>query len=499
MISQEDEARILRLHHAEKWRVGTIAQQLGLHHSTIKRVIAKEGEIPKVTRPSIVDPYVPFILETIKQYPGITAIRLHGMVKERGYNGHPDHFRHMIARLRPPSTPEAYLRLRTLAGDEAQADWGHFGKIVVGKATRTLWAFVMTLSYSRRIFLRFYASASMASFLDGHVSAFAQWRAVPRIVLYDNLKSVVIERVRDAIRFHPDILQLAERYHFEPRPVAVARGNEKGRVERAIRYIRGAFFEARRWKDLVDLNEQADAWTRGPSLERRWPEDTTLTVGEAFATEQPKLLSLPEQPFPSEERKEVSAGKTPYVRFDLNDYSVPHDRVQKVLVVLATTSVVRVLDGAEVVAVHQRSYDRGQRIEDPKHIERLVEAKDRARRSRGLDRLVTVAPSTEELLSRLARRGSKLGIAIRTLLALLGSYGAAELEAGIQEALKNDVPHPHAVRHVLERRRRAEGAGPALPLPLPDDPRIRDITVATPSLAPYDLLKEKRHEDTSKS
>jgi len=74
------------------------------------------------------------------------------------------------------------------------------------------------------------------------------------VVLYDNLKSAVLERRGDAIRFHPTLAEFAGRYRFEPRPVAVARGNEKGRVERAIRYVRESFFAARSFTDRDDLN-----------------------------------------------------------------------------------------------------------------------------------------------------------------------------------------------------------------------------------------------------
>ena len=96
----------------------------------------------------------------------------------------------------------------------------------------------------------------------------------------------------------------------------------KGRVERAIRYIRSAFFAARRFTDLADLNRQAEAWCLGPADDRLCPQDKTLTVREAFALEQSRLLALPANPYPTDERLAVTVGKTPYVRFDLNDYSV---------------------------------------------------------------------------------------------------------------------------------------------------------------------------------
>ena len=140
-------------------------------------------------------------------------------------------------------------------------------------------------TWSRQIFLRFYLNQRMESFLRGHVAAFNAWGALPRVLLYDNLKSAVLERRDDAIRFHPTLLALSAHYRFEPRPVAVARGNEKGRVERAIRYIRDNFFAARQWTAIDDLNAQADAWCAGPAANRPCPEDRSMTVSAAFAQE----------------------------------------------------------------------------------------------------------------------------------------------------------------------------------------------------------------------
>src|SRR5262249_6632649 len=148
-------------------------------------------------------------------------------------------------------------------------------------------------------------------------------------------------------------------YRFEPRPVAVARGNEKGRVERAIRYIRDAFFAARRFSGLADLNRQASDWAKTTAMERSWVEDRSRTVRDAFDEERTALIPLPNEPFPVHERVEVEVGKTPYARFDLNDYSVPHDRVSRTLVVLADLETVRIADGTTLVATHSRSWDRG--------------------------------------------------------------------------------------------------------------------------------------------
>ena len=496
MMSLQCEAEILRLFHAEKWRIGTIAGQLGVHRSVVRRVLARDGvPQPKRSRSARLDRFIPLIISTWKQYPKLSACRLYEMCRERGYRGCPDHFRHMVAEYRPRPTAEAYLRLKTLPGEQGQVDWGHFGKLPIGRAKRDLLGFVTVLSYSRRIFLRFFLGQKTENFLRGHEAAFSAWNGVPRVLLYDNLKSAVLERQGDAIRFNPVLLDFARHYRFAPRPVAVARGNEKGRVERAIRYIRSAFFMGRRYKGLDDLNRQALAWCDGPSCERRWVEDDRLTVAEAFMEEQTLLLPLPPTPFPTEERCEVSVGKSPYVRFDCNDYSVPHELARQTVVVMASIQTVRIMHRGAVVAEHDRCFDRRQQIENPAHVERLVKHKRQAREHRGMDRLAAAAPASRELLTRLAQRGANLGHATMRLLRLLDEFGVARLQQAIREALEKDIPHHDAVRQILERQRRAEGRSPTLPVNLPDDPRVRDITVQPHALESYDELTKNVNQE----
>ncbi|HSQ08107.1 MAG TPA: hypothetical protein VLM84_10525, partial [Chromatiaceae bacterium] len=194
----------------------------------------------------------------------------------------------------------------------------------------------------------------------------------------------------------------------------------------------------------------------------------------------------------------VRVGKTPYVRFDLNDYSVPHTHVQRLLTVMASPQEVRILDGATVVARHPRSYDRGAQIEDAAHLAELAARKRAARTHRGQDRLAQAAPNSRELLVAAAARGENLGSLTAALLRLLDTYGASELQAAIQEALSRGVPHPNAVRLSLERRREQRHQPPPLPLSLPEDPRVRDQVVRPHALAGYDGLTatpQASHDD----
>jgi len=489
MIPGDIEAKILRLAKAEKWPAGTIASQLRVHHDVVDRVLEQHG-LPCCTlpRPSIADPYVPFIKSMLQQYPKLCASRLYQMVKERGYSGAPDHFRTIVARHRPAPSAEAYLRLRTLPGEQAQVDWGHFGKVEVDGGYRKLFAFVMALAFSRRLFARFFLSSAMAAFLRGHVEAFQYFGGVARTNLYDNLKSAVLERVGDAIRFHPTHLELATHYRFEPKACNVARGNEKGRVERAIGTLRTSFFAARSFRDVDELNQQLARWLLEVSDQRKCPQDKSRTVVQVFAEEQPRLLALPDNPFPADERIEVHVGKTPYVRFDRNDYSIPHTHVRKTLLVSASLDTVRVLDGAQCLATHTRCWGIGKQIEEPSHIQDLLTYKQRAHEHRGMDQLHHASPLSKQFLSKVAERGGNLGFTVAKLLRHLDAFGAQALDAALREAVEHDTAHLGAVRHLLERRRHELSQPAALSVPVSDDPRVQQQRVHTHDLSGYDQL-----------
>jgi len=220
-----------------------------------------------------------------------------------------------------------------------------------------------------------------------------------------------------------------------------------------------------------------------------------MTVREAFAQEQPKLLALPDNPFPTDERIEVSVGKTPYVRFDWNDYSIPHTHVRQLLTVSASLTRVRVLDGVEVIAEHARSYSKGEQIEDSSHIRALIDYKHRAREHSGQNRLAHAAPGSVALLELAVQRGHRPTTVVSLLTGMLDDYGASELACAIDEALQQQAPHPNAVRQVLERRREQRDQPPPLAITLPDNPKAKNAVVRPASLARYDQLNPGRTKD----
>jgi transposase len=488
-------ANIRRLHFAEHWKVGTIATQLGVHHDAVERALGLEVRGPVAARiaPMKLDPYKPFIRETLEKYSRLTAARLFHMVKGRGYSGSEIQVRRFVRQARPETRAEAYFRRETMPGEEGQVDWGLFGPLKVGNATRRLCCFVMVLSHSRGVYARFYPDMTMENFLRGHVAAFTALGGAPRALLYDNLKSVVLERHGDAVRFHPRVLELAGHYHFAPKPCAPYRGNEKGKVERTIRYLRDSFFAARRFSGLADLNAQLDTWLAEVALVRSWPgAPDGRRIVDVLGAERERLLPLPEGVFPCDVVRPAASGKTPYIRFDGNDYSVPHVLVKKPLTLVASETTVRILDGDVAVAHHERSYDKGARVDDEAHLEALARQKRRAAELSGRDVLRATLKNAAAFIDGLAARGQPLGAETSRLVRLLREYGPREVDAALAEAMARGALSASSVAHLLDTRARHRKRAPPIDVVVPES--VRHVHVTPHALADYDSLLGKDGE-----
>lgn len=490
MISAEQVAQIRHWFHAEHWKIGTIAAELGLHPETVRAALDTDRfrSHPRL-RDQLTDPYLDFLRQTLERHPRLRATRLWEMIRQRGYRGSVSQLRRLVARLRPVAR-EAFLHLHTFPGEQAQADWASFGEVVIGRAHRRLSGLVLTLSYSRALWLEFFFDQTLENFLLGHVHAFQDWNGSPRIVLYDNLRSVVLERRGDAIHFHPRLLELSAHYHFAARPCAPARGNQKGRVERAIQFVRTSFFAARPFTTLADFNRQALQWRDQVAHQRPWPGDDSRTRAEVFAEEKARLLPLPLHAFESDLVRTVRAVKTLYVRFDLNDYSIPPQSVGRTLTLVASPTTVRLCDGTTEMARHPRCYDRHQRLEDPSHIQALLHQKRKALGSTAGGRLTVLVPISQAFLQAAFQLGESAARLTTQLLGLLDDYGAAELSAALDEALNRHTPRFSSVAFILARRHRQQQRPHPLPVNLSRRPDLETLTVKTHPLEAYDELSQ---------
>jgi transposase len=498
MIAPELRTKIRALFFAEHWKIGTIATQLGVHHEAVRLAVEANRFANAPTRlcHSQLDPFKPFITQTLAQYPRLRATRLLDMLRPRGYAGGVGILRTHVRTIRRAARHEAFLRLHTLPGEQAQVDWGAFGTIRIGHAPRSRMCFVRVLSYSRAVFARFDLDARMDSFLEGHVAAFEAFGGAPRKLLYDHLKSAVLERVGDPIRFHPRLLELAGHYHCVPQPCAPYRGHEKGKVERTIRYLRDGFFAARRDRDLDDLNAQLADWITRVADARKVPGDAAGTlVADARAHERAHLVPRPAHRFPTEIVTALASGKTPYVRFDRNDDSIPHTLVRKPWTLVASRTLVRGLDGTTEVARPVRSFDAGQRIEQASHLDALGRAKRQAHELRGRDRLRSVCPAAEAFFKTLAERGHSLARPAVRLGQLLDPYGAEALERALRDALDRGSVSAESVASLLTQRAHRRAATPPVDVPLPPDPRLR-VRVQPHALSAYDRLGEPSERES---
>jgi len=481
------EAEIRRLYFAEHWRRGTIAAQLGVHADVVERVLGRPGPKPKTALaliPSALEPYAPFIQETLCQYPRLVGTRVYDMLRERGYQGSLRTVRRYLRRVRPLPKHEVFLRVEPLIGEQAQVDWAHVGYLEIEGVKRALWVFVIVLAYSRAIWAELVLDMSVYSLLRSLVRAACHFGGCTRQWLFDNPKTVVLERHGDAVRFHPRLLYLAGALHVQPRLCGVRKPHQKGRVERAIRWLRERFFAARRIHSLAQGNAQLGEFLTTIALDREHPRWPHRTVRDVLTEEKARLLALAD-PLPVTDFVEaVVADKTAFVRFDGNSYSVPPDYARATLTLAADDRRIQILDGAHVVAAHDRCWGRRCLVEDPAHRKAILEHKRAARDLKGRDLLRAEVRDIDALFIRWVEAGRNVGnMTVRTLT-LLRLYGGEILTQAVAEALKRHTHDPGGLAILCEQARLALDR--PIPMPLALGEHVPDRDVIPHDLGGYD-------------
>ena len=475
-VSQEMEAEIRRLFFAEHWKRGTIVTQLGVHLDVVKRVTGSVGMKPgtKRPRPSKVDAYADFIDETLARYPRLCATRIHDMLRGRGYTGSTNTLRRYVKKARPKPKAEAFLRVETLPGEQAQVDWAHVGEIVVPGGKRALWAFVMVLAHSRASFAELVLSLDVYSLRRSLVRAAAHFGGLPRQWLFDNAKTIVLERHGDVARFHPVLLDIAASLHVQPRLCTPGKPHEKGGVERAIRFFKERFFAARSFHSIEHGNAQLRDFIAEIADARPHPRHPERAVAEVFAEEQPRLLPLPD-PLPETDLiTPISVDKTAFIRLDTNRYSVPPSFANTSLTLVASDTLVRLLDGGREVARHERCWGRNQWREAPEHRAELLAQKKAARDLKGRDRLRAEVPAIDVLYERWVEHERSLGAMVTRTLGLLDAYGPVLLQKAVAEMIERGTHDPGALAILCEQHRHQANAAP-LVLHFGDHVRERDV------------------------
>jgi transposase len=491
------EAEIRRLYYAEHFRIGTISTQLGLHHDVVRRVVGvlAPGRMPP-PRPSLVLPFAGFIDDTLRQYPRLCSTRLFDMLAPRGYEGSVRTLRDYVATVRPVPKGEVFLRTEPMIGEQAQIDWAHVGKIPVPGGERALWVFVMVLAYSRAMWAELVLEMTAACLRRSLVRACFYFEGATRQWLFDNPKIVVLERHGDAVRFHPGLLELAGLLHVQPRLCGVRKPQQKGRVERAVRYLRDRFFAARTIFSVEQGNRELIDFLERIALPRphpRWPD---RCVGDVLDEERARLLKLPDALPETDLVLSVPVDKTASIRFDTNTYSVPPEhaqhraRTRKLLTLVASDTTVRVLDGHDEVTRHTRCWGRGQLVELPEHRDAILSTKRGARDGKWRDRLRAELPGIDTLFERWVSTGRNVGWMVAQVCKLLDLYGADLMAAAVTDAVARGTHDPGALAVVCEQKRRAKNR--PVPIDLELGAHVPDKDVIPHSLETYDDAHRRR-------
>ena len=474
-MSAELEAEIHRLSAAESWPPGTIARQLAIHIDVVHRVLGLQAPPLHVRKGTFVDAYVPFMREQLVRWPTLRATRLFDMLKERGFPGSPRTVREHVARLRPRREREAFLRTTPLIGEQGQIDWAFVQNVDVAGGKRPVWMFVIVLSWSRAMWCELCFTMDAATVARSLVRAAQAFNGVTRQWLFDNPKTVVLDRVGDSVRFHPLLLSTTTSLRVQPKLCTPRRANEKGKVERAIRFVRERALVDFVFRDIDHGNDYLQQFCTGVALERPHPTFPGRTVRDCLDEERPRLLRLPEHLPHTDEQRTVVVDKTAFVRFDTNDYSVPHTLVGRTLTLVACDREVRLIDVAEQVARHLRSFGRRQTIENPEHRRALVELKRRAKDGFKRDQLCQRAPAFLVVVERWLEEGRNTRVAVASAASTRDDYGDEVFAAAVDEFVERGLVDPAALRALCDHIKRSRNP-PSPSSPPPNHVDDRDVT-----------------------
>ena len=264
---------------------------------------------PRPAVPHKLAPYTGIIEARLEEFPGLSAQRLFDEVRAAGYPGGYSRVRDYVRAVRPREPVEAVVRFETPAGRQGQVDFATF-TLPWGRRH----ALVVVLSHSRLLWLRFYRRQTMAVLTEGLERAFARFGGVPKELLFDQMRAVVLSDGRvggGELVLNAEFLRVAAHWGFHPRACRPYRAQTKGKVERPIRYIRDSFFYGRAFANDEDLNEQASRWLEGTANVRRHS-----TTGER-----------PVDRFERDEREALGPlARRPYQRFGVQPATEPTRR-----------------------------------------------------------------------------------------------------------------------------------------------------------------------------
>lgn len=492
MIDYETYCKIIELHQQHQLKPSQIARMLSIDVRTILHWLEEGTYRPRQTarQASKLDPYKARIVQWLEtyQYTGVQILR---MLREAGYDGGATILKDYIAKIRPRKV-KAYLTLHFAPGECAQVDWGEYGSVNVGNTRRRLSFFVMVLCYSRMMYVEFTVSQCMEHFLGCHQNAFNFFGSVPGKVMVDNLKSAVIRRlIGEAPIYNPRYMDMANHFGFKIAACNVGKGNEKGRVENAVGYVKKNLLGGLDIPDFRCVNPAAREWL-DTVANVRVHGATRKKPLEMFKTEKPAMGHLPEMPYDVSVIHQVRATNRFRVVLDTNRYSVPSEYAGARLTLKAYPERICIYHNNKLIAQHPRSYDRHQDFEDPDHPRALLAQRRAAREQKLLMRFLTLSPKADDYYRQLSARRMNPRHHMRQIVALSEIYGNEKVARAIEDAFSFQAFSCEYIANILEQRERILPEPGALHLTRRQD--LLDLDIPEPDLSIYETDEEEGEE-----
>jgi transposase len=485
VIDYETFCKIHDCHDRQGLTVAQTAQALGLDPKTVATWVTRSRFEPRRSRrkASVLDPFKSRITRLLDTHP-YSAQQIFQRLREEGYRGGVTIVRDYVRRIRPAKRP-VYLKLHFTPGECAQVDWGAYGTVAVGNTRRRLSFFVMVLAFSRQMFVEFTVSQTMEHFLACHEHAFAAFGGVTKRIMVDNLKSAVLQRLAGvAPVFNPRYVDFARHHGFTIEACNVARGNEKGRVESGVGYVKKNFLNGLELTDFSTIRVAAQVWLDTIANVRIHGETRQRPV-DLLAQEHPHLGPLNLHPYDLARTTSCVASSQFRVALDTNHYSVPAAYAHRRLIIKAYPDRVCLYFDNQLIARHLRCYGRREDIEDPDHAKGLIAQRSRAREQRLMMHFLALSPDAQAYYDGLEQRRFNARHHVRRILALAEIYPADAVARAIADGLAFQAFSAEYITNILEIRSRALPEPGPLQLTRRHD--LLEIDIAPPDLNAYEV------------
>jgi transposase len=401
---------------------------------------------------SSVEPYRELVVTLRKQ--GVEIAAIWERLKEREYKGSYASVYRFVRNLEP-FTPDVTVRLETPPGEEAQVDFGYAGMMInpeTGKRQKA-WAFVMTLSWSRHMYVEFVFDQRVETWLRAHRNALAFFGGVPRRIVVDNVKAAIIRACRDDPLGQQSYRECAEHYGFLISPCLPRRPEHKGKVEQGgVHYVKRNFLGGREPTSIIQANRDVQRWVN-TTAGNRIHGTTKERPLERFDIERRVLQPLPRTPYDLAIWKQVKLHRDCHLVFDGAYYSAPYRLVGQELRVRGGTQEVQIYTtDYALVGTHTRAQRPGQRMTNLAHLPERKVAGLTLTRDACREQASEVGEATKEVVDGLLdhRPEDRLRTAGR-LLRLGDRFGRERLEAACARALRFGDPAYLTIKHILEQ------------------------------------------------